>query len=310
MSRSSVARGSESEAASYRLLMLMFTVASGVLGLISMLLVAVIVPPSGTTASGTKVDVIGAVLFAPAIAAILFGLSRARQDGPSPSVLGSVLGGVAALLVWVWWELRVDSPIINIRYFANRKLALTMLVLALLGLGVYSGISLMSPLLLQGPVTAAIGVGLTATSYGLVSAVDSILAFALLALAFPVINKILPATLVLLALLSLGSMFLVTAIPNLVVEAVPAANTSEFIGVSSVARNVMMAVGTVVIATHLTSGQPLGAPTSVASWTVASIWVLTVLAIALAVAFQIRRTVPGVEGESVAPAAISAVVPS
>ena len=296
--------------------------ASSILAVISVILSVFIVPRSTSVTTGVTFDWVGAILFVPSVAAIIFGFSSARA-GWSPVVLGSIIIGAVVLAFWVWWEWRAESPIVNIRYLSNRKVLLTLATVGVLGLGAFSAFSIATPLLLLSPAALPIGLGTTATTYGIIGLGSSIVAFALapvagriaarygartvaiigtiivvavaLALAVPALNKSLPVVAVAVFLTGIASMALISAVANLMVEAVPAANTSEFIGFASVVRNTCIALGTIIVSALLSSSVvPKTALPMSSAWVSAMIWVAVTAAIGLLFALLIRKDVKGV----------------
>ena len=66
-------------------------------------------------------DVPGVVLSAAGLAAVTYGLITGPDDGwLSATVLGSLLGGVILVAVFVWWELRQAQPLVQLELFRNR----------------------------------------------------------------------------------------------------------------------------------------------------------------------------------------------
>ncbi|MBM3155970.1 MAG: MFS transporter [Chloroflexi bacterium] len=65
------------------------------------------------TARGEKFDIPGSIIYGIMLVAIMYGFSRL------PAMLGGwlILVGIAALAVFVWWETRVKSPVLNINLF-------------------------------------------------------------------------------------------------------------------------------------------------------------------------------------------------
>ncbi len=67
-----------------------------------------------------KLDPFGAVLSIIGIGSLVFGLIEAPEKGwTSPLTLSAFAVGTIALAVFVWWELRSDEPMLDIRYFKN-----------------------------------------------------------------------------------------------------------------------------------------------------------------------------------------------
>jgi EmrB/QacA subfamily drug resistance transporter len=74
--------------------------------------------PSSRDETERRLDVIGAVISVVALGALLFGIIQGPDQGwGSPLVLGSFALAVAAGVVFVLWELRVDEPMLDPRFF-------------------------------------------------------------------------------------------------------------------------------------------------------------------------------------------------
>lgn len=236
--------------------------------------------PSTVVARVQKIDYLGGVLFAPAIALVLFGVTQSRAwTWGDARTLGFILVGLAMLAVWAWWELRVEDPMINIRLFFQHKLALTMIATAVLALGPLGISGFLLPLMLQTPETAPVGLGLSPSLAGLLAFCTSIIGFVLTPISgrvsatvgsryslmigsvIGVLGAVMLATthksivgMVASSLvLGISTAFVYTSLPNLVVEAVPAENTSEATGVNVVTRTAFQGVATSVGALLLAS---------------------------------------------------------
>jgi hypothetical protein len=80
--------------------------------------------------------VLGGVLFAPAIAAVLLAITRLKGSGwTDPVTLALAAGGVTLLAVWARREWTHPDPMLDVRQFTQRQIGLTMLLMALFGLG-------------------------------------------------------------------------------------------------------------------------------------------------------------------------------
>jgi EmrB/QacA subfamily drug resistance transporter len=65
-----------------------------------------------------RLDPVGSILSAIGIVLIVYGLIEAPASGwASGSTIGFFTAGVAVLIVFGWWELRSDHPMLDIRYF-------------------------------------------------------------------------------------------------------------------------------------------------------------------------------------------------
>ena len=88
-----------------------------------------------------RFDTIGSLLSAVAIGALVLGIHEGPEKGWSdPLTLAGLITGVVALLAFVWWELRQERPLLEIRLFANRGLAagsLTLLIVFAVMFGIF-----------------------------------------------------------------------------------------------------------------------------------------------------------------------------
>jgi MFS family permease len=248
---------------------------------------ACFLPRPTTKARFGRVDWLGGVLFAPGIALALYGVHESSDWGwSSGKTLGFIFGGLAVMALWVAWELRVDEPLINIRYFLDRKLGLTLVATALVSLGTLGVSGFVGQLIWQTPESAPVGLGLSPGTAGdlsfgigligfalsplsgrisrngrarnalIVGAVLGVLAAALSALLLSTIVGFLMAQVVLTG----ATGFILSSLPNLIVEGVPASNTSEAQGVYMVTQTafsgVGTSIGTVLLSQHLVHGTP------------------------------------------------------
>ncbi|MES2258395.1 MAG: MFS transporter [Pseudomonadota bacterium] len=245
----------------------------------SVLLVALCLPPSPRRAAQARLDIIGGLLFAPAIAGLLLAVTKSHTWGWADGRSLSLLGGSALLLLfWGWYELRHPHPLIDVRLFAHRQIALTNVGHALLGLGAMQLAQVLF-VLLQQPAWTGVGLGVGATVAAVVKLPSAVVA----AVAAPwggalagrsgARRAMLAGTGILtmgwaeLALYH-GTVWLValgtvvtgfgiavafSAIINLIVEVAPPARTSELTGLTQVVRVVSMAVGAQLIAVALAS---------------------------------------------------------
>ncbi|MFF2852854.1 MFS transporter [Streptomyces sp. NPDC058001] len=233
-----------------------------------------LLPRSKAAAAGARrVNWFGSVLFAPAIALVLFGVNQSRtwswSDGRT---VGTIVVGLLLLALWAWRELRAEHPMINLRLFSDRKLTLTMLATAVLAIGPMGATGFLLQIIMQSPTSAPVGLGLTATDAGWVSFCTAIFGFLLSPISgrisaragarhvlvigsvFGMINAItlalLHATLlgfiISTVFLTVATSFMLSSLPNLIMEVVPAAHTSEATGLNVVVRTAFSGVGTSV----------------------------------------------------------------
>ncbi|WP_394551023.1 MFS transporter [Agromyces sp. MMS24-JH15] len=275
---------------------------------------------NATSEASGRLDIIGALLLAPAIAALLFGLTISRAQGLSPAVLGFVAGGLLLLAFWIVWELKVANPMFNLRLFRNRSLVLAFAATAFVAMGVMAGPQLLTPVLQQSPVGLPVGLGLTPTVAGLFALIAGVVSFVIAPFAGRVAGRF-GAKFVLLAGIGLGvvgysSFFIavhdlvlatigivvagvgtalvVVAVPLLIVEIVPPEETSEAVGLVYVTgRTIFTSVGVAVIAVLLTTATvPDTTMPTLAAWYLAVGFVVLSGAAGFVTAVAIRRAKP------------------
>lgn len=136
----------------------MFWVASAI-GLLALALVAWVVPVSTMRAGGT-LDVVGVLGLAAGLTGVLLAVSRGNDWGwGSPRTLGLLLGGLVVLLVWGWYELRVESPLVDLRVTARGTVLFTNLASIAMGFALFAS-QVVFPQLLELPAGGG-GLGLT-----------------------------------------------------------------------------------------------------------------------------------------------------
>jgi len=254
-------------------------------GVLAIVWVAAVVPASARQALRERLDWLGGVLYAPAVALLLWALSRLKAHGlGDPLTLAAFAGGVALLALWLRREWRHPSPMIDVRRIARRDVGLPMALMFLFGLGT-AQLMLILMGLAQQPVWTGVGLGLTATVAGLMKLPSNFMGLfgapwgghlaaqrgarsaATLGSFFIVVGWCgltlqHHAVWLLVAwamVIALGGAMMMSAVPNLLVEVVPEERTSEFVGLSQVVRTLGTAVGTqiasVLLATDLVRGE-------------------------------------------------------
>jgi EmrB/QacA subfamily drug resistance transporter len=95
-------------------------VASAVIALVAFVSIALTVPftcsldPVSLDPGGTLLSILG-------IGGVVFGIIEGPEQGwTSPVTVGGLALGAAALVAFVWWELRVDEPVLDPRLFRLR----------------------------------------------------------------------------------------------------------------------------------------------------------------------------------------------
>ena len=101
------------------------------------------------SANQPRFDWLGACLSSAALLALLLGISNAHRLGwTAPPILAAVTAFAALLAVFVWWELRYSSPMLELRLFRRRNFFLGVTANYLMFMG-SSAVLFMIPFYLQ-----------------------------------------------------------------------------------------------------------------------------------------------------------------
>jgi EmrB/QacA subfamily drug resistance transporter len=136
-------------------------------GIIAILLGSRVIPASTPHDIPAGFDKGGAFLIFTGFAALLFSVSEGNELGwTSPVILGTLSLAIITLAYFVWHELKISDPLLELRLFKNRNFLLTNLVMALVFFS-FAGINYLLPFYLQyvkGYGTSDSGLILTALS--------------------------------------------------------------------------------------------------------------------------------------------------
>ncbi|WOX16801.1 MFS transporter [Streptomyces sp. N50] len=236
-----------------------------------------------------RFDVLGTLGLAAGLVSLLLGVSQGGQWGwGSPRILGLFLATVVVFGLWWWHQLRVEQPLVDLRLVSKPRVGLSHVAALLTGFAFYAN-SLVTAQLVQAPKATGYGLGLSIVQTGLcllpggitmlllspVSArisaargprITLALGAAIIALGYVVRiadsrdlwTIILGATVV-----ATGTTFAYSALPTLILRAVPAGQTASANGVNVLMRTIGQAVSSAVVAavlvhhTSLVGGLPL-----------------------------------------------------
>jgi EmrB/QacA subfamily drug resistance transporter len=96
----------------------------------------------------SPVDWLGGALSAMGIFGIVYGITEAPSKGLTESlVLTSIIGGIVAIILFVLWEIRSKSPMLDMKLFKNKAFAVSSLTLTLVFLAMSGVFFSMSQLL-------------------------------------------------------------------------------------------------------------------------------------------------------------------
>jgi MFS family permease len=140
---------------------------SGSFALLSWLLVAVIAPRTASPQRTGRLDLVGGILFAPAMAAIVYAIGEtgsASHWGVAPACL---LGGAVLLVAWFVHERAHPNPLIDVRLLMS-PLGASLNICT--GIWAFSVLQLTQTqmIFLQQPIATGVGLGLTATMAAMV----------------------------------------------------------------------------------------------------------------------------------------------
>lgn len=266
------------------------------------------VPESPVRAPG-RLDLVGTGILSVALISLLLAISKGREWGwGEAATIGLLIVGVVALVIFVFVELKVSEPLINMRLLAIRGVWTTNLVGLAFGFAMF-GTFLLIPLLLELPQVTGYGFGKTVTQAGLfllpstlgmlifgpisgmldrrygprvpltLGAILVTIAFALPAVSHDSLWQILVSG----VLTGAGMGLAFAAMANAIIEAVPATHTGEATSVNSIVRTIGGSIGTAVIAAVIAGNTtPQGVPTDQAFttgfWICAAVGGLAVIA--------------------------------
>ncbi|MFF9168109.1 MULTISPECIES: MFS transporter [unclassified Streptomyces] len=224
-----------------------------------------------------RFDALGALGLAAGLVCLLLGVSQGGQWGwTSPRITGLFAGAAVVLALWWWHQLRAVSPLVDLRLAVRPRVGLSHLAAVLTGFAFYAN-SLVTAQLVQAPKATGYGLQLSIVATGLcllpggvtmllLSPVSARISAArgpriTLALGAAVIACgyalriadsrdlwmiVLGATVV-----ATGTTLAYSALPTLILRAVPAGQTASANGVNVLMRTIGQAVSSAAVAAVL-----------------------------------------------------------
>lgn len=244
---------------------------------VAVLLTVLLLVPADQRPTGGRFDLVGALLLAVGLVLVLLAISKAPDWGLlSPWTIGSAVVGLAVLAVWVRIELRLASPLVDLRLATLRPVLLTNLAACCLGFSVY-GFQLATPIVVQLDPASGAGLGLPVTIAGLclMPAGLMMLSFSpvgaristrfspqltlivgslIIATAYFAATQLMDTVWQLAAvslMLGVGFGFTFGSIPSLIMRASPHRQTGEANGLNSLVRSLGSSLGSTVYAVIL-----------------------------------------------------------
>lgn len=238
-----------------------------------------IVVPDVHDAHPAHIDIPGIIGLAVGLSSVLIGISKGSEWGwGSGRTTGAIAFGVVVLLVWGWYQLHHDDPIVDLRTSSRRPVLFTNLAALLIGFGMMAQM-IVVPQLLQMPEATGFGLGQTILQAGLWLAPGGLMMMAFAPVSSKLINGIgakltlaigavvvsagyLVATglmnaawqLMLASLISSAGVGIgYAAMPTLILDNVPEHEAGASVGVNGLMRSVGTTVAGAVMAAILTS---------------------------------------------------------
>jgi MFS family permease len=242
------------------------------LGAIVFVLVLWIVPVSVLRTAG-RFDYVGAAGLAIGLIGILLAISRGNEWGwGSPATLGCGIGGIVVLLVWGWFELRIDEPLLDLRVAARPAVLLTNIASIAMGFALFSS-NVSYPQMLELPVATGAGFGLSLLAASLIIMPSGLVMMVLSPVAGRLAYRSGPKLLLIIGALSLvaaygftllfssevwhilvaniiigvGIGFGYAAMPMLIMRSVPQSETGASNGLNALFRSLGTSTGAAVI---------------------------------------------------------------
>lgn len=251
--------------------------ASAAFCLAAFVLVMAMVPRSGQIARHGPTDWLSGLLFAPAVTLILLYLSVSPRLGwTNPMGLAALAAGIGLSGWWVHRSLTSPAPLVSVRVFADRTVAIGCAVTALVSMSTLQ-ITVFFSLLLQAPSWSVAGLGLSATAAGLAKLpsnvtstfaaplsgwlagrgggqtamiVGGLVTSAGWTLAF-FYKSTVPMVIFELMIISFGATMLFAAAPTIIAQASPPDRVSEVAGLVTVIRQLFLGLGAQMVTTLL-----------------------------------------------------------
>ncbi len=89
-----------------------------VLGLIA----GALIIPTSKDPKASKLDPLGAILSIVGLTAVLYAIIEAPGEGwTEPAILVSLIGGLVLMGTFIWWERRIDHPMLDVNVFRNPR---------------------------------------------------------------------------------------------------------------------------------------------------------------------------------------------
>ncbi|MEZ5709781.1 MAG: MFS transporter [Blastomonas sp.] len=231
-------------------------------------------------------DLLGGLLFVPAAVGLLLAIDNIGHRGltdPMTPVYAAI--AIASLVAWIWRELSVANPLLQVRLLARPEIGWANACYVALALGAFQGGQIMALFGQQLPETGA-GLGLSATAAGFLllpanfitaacypyvarkvelygPRIVATIGFLLIILGFGSLilwHDNVPLVMTLLVIQSVGLGVVYVTLQIVIVSEAPSDRVSEATGMMTVIRATAMAIGAQTVATLLSASGHHGTP--------------------------------------------------
>jgi MFS family permease len=252
---------------------------TAVAGGVMLVAVPLVLSQSPTRTRG-RFDFRGALVLSSGLTLVLLALSKGAEWGwGATATLVAGLGGAALLVSFVPLQLRMDSPLVDVRVARRPAVLLVNIAAVLLGFGMFANM-LVTTQLLQLPTGTGFGLGLDVISTGFWMAPSALVFGAMAPISATIINRIGAQTTLLLGaavmagsygvrvflsaelwqvvagsmLVSVGTSLTYAAMPLLIMNAVPVTGTAAANGLNTLLRSFGTSLSSAAIAAVATMG--------------------------------------------------------
>ncbi|MCF2526014.1 MFS transporter [Yinghuangia soli] len=251
---------------------------AAVLGAVDIVLVLLLVPESPVR-TPARFDFVGMLGLSAGLVALLLALSKGSDWGwGSATTLGLILAALLVLPLWGWIELRTPAPLVDLRISARPQVLFTNLASIVIGFSMYAQ-SLVFPQILMLPESTGFGLGKSMVVTGLVMApaglvmmfvsplsaklsaakgpkVSLFIGSAITALGYLLAILMLDAVwkiILVTCVATVGCAFAYSAMPALIMQAVPPQQTGAATGLNTLMRSIGTSTSAAVVSMILAS---------------------------------------------------------
>ncbi|MGC5248602.1 MFS transporter [Gordonia sp. DT219] len=257
------------------------------------LVLVIVVIPHVPDAVGGRFDIVGVIGLAIGLCAALIAVSKGNDWGwSSATTLGTLIGGLAVLVLWGFYQLRTPEPLVDLRTTARPAVLLTNVAAVAIGFGMMAQ-SIVIPMLLELPAVTGVGLDQSMLAAGLWMAPGGLMMLVFAPISGILINKIGAKYTLAIGATVLGvgyliAMFLMhspwqlmiasiiaasgvgigyAAMPTLIMGAVPMTEAGAAVGLNGLMRSIGTTVSSAVMAVLLTTSTITMAGTDVPTHT-------------------------------------------